>query len=73
MDLRPIDCDLHRTVPGMLALAPYLDEMWRDTAVRRGVDELNTISYPSNGPLTARADWRDAKGKPAVVMERLVT
>ena len=42
---------------------PYLDEMWRETVVRRGIDELNTIAYPANSPLTARADWRDASGQ----------
>ncbi len=30
---------------------PYLDEMWRETVVRRGIDELNTIAYPANSPL----------------------
>ena len=70
-DRGPIDCDLHPTVPAMSALMPYLDDMWRETVVRRGIDELNTISYPANSPLTARADWRDAKGKPATTAERL--
>jgi uncharacterized protein len=67
----PIDCDLHPTMPGLPALMPYLDDMWRETIVRRGVDELNTIAYPSNSPLTARADWRDERGKPASTAERL--
>ena len=71
MDGAPIDCDLHPTVPGLPALMPYLDEVWRETVVRRGIDELNTIAYPSNSPLTARADWRDAGGKPATTAERL--
>jgi predicted TIM-barrel fold metal-dependent hydrolase len=70
---KPIDCDLHPTVPAMSALMPYLDEVWRETVVRRGIDELNTIAYPSNSPLTARADWRDAKGKPATTADRLGT
>ncbi len=67
----PIDCDLHPSMPGLPALMPYLDDMWRETIVRRGVDELNTIAYPSNSPLTARADWRDERGKPASTAERL--
>ena len=71
MTAAPIDCDLHPTVPGLPALMPYLDEVWRETVVRRGLDELNTIAYPSNSPLTARADWRDAKGKPATTAARL--
>jgi predicted TIM-barrel fold metal-dependent hydrolase len=32
---------------------------------RRGLDELNTIAYPANSPLTARADWRLPGMKPA--------
>jgi predicted TIM-barrel fold metal-dependent hydrolase len=72
-DPAPIDCDLHPTLPGMSALLPYLDDVWRDTVVRRGIDELNTIAYPSGSPLTARADWRDARGKPATAAERLGT
>ena len=58
-----VDCDLHPTVPSLAALMPYLDDMWRETVVRRGLDELNTIAYPANSPLTARADWRDERGK----------
>ncbi|MGA8194150.1 MAG: amidohydrolase family protein, partial [Acetobacteraceae bacterium] len=73
MDPRPIDCDLHPTVPGLPALMPYLDEVWRETVVRRGIDELNTIAYPSNSPLTVRSDWRDTEGKPATSVERLGT
>jgi predicted TIM-barrel fold metal-dependent hydrolase len=61
----PIDCDVHPTVPGLAALLPYLDPMWREMAVRRGMEELNTISYPSVNPLTFRSDWRDASGKAA--------
>ena len=68
---KPIDCDLHPAVPGLSALMPYLDEMWRETVVRRGLDELNTIAYPANSPLTVRSDWRDANGQPATPVERL--
>ena len=64
--MAPIDCDIHPTVPNLAALLPYLEDIWRDTIVRRGVDELTTISYPTVNPLTARADWKDAKtGKAA--------
>ncbi len=59
----PIDCDVHPTVPALSALLPYLDDVWRDNAIRRGLDELVTISYPTTNPLTSRADWRDAGGK----------
>lgn len=71
MVMGPIDCDLHPTVPAMSALMPYLDEMWRETVVRRGIDELNTIAYPANSPLTARADFRDERGRFADTAERL--
>jgi len=66
-----VDCDVHPVVPGMAALLPHLDEMWREMVVRRGLDDLNSISYPSNAPLTTRADWRDASGRGASAPERL--
>jgi predicted TIM-barrel fold metal-dependent hydrolase len=58
-------------VPGLVALSPYLDEMWRETIARRGIDELNTIAYPANSPLTARSDWRHPMGKPASTLQRV--
>ena len=58
-----IDCDVHPTVPGMDALRPYLDEHWRTATIERGIDALDSISYPPNAPLTARPDLRDAKGR----------
>jgi len=67
----PIDCDVHPTVPRMAALLPYLEPMWRETVVRRGIDELTTISYPTVNPLTARADWKDATGKAATSVATL--
>jgi uncharacterized protein len=71
MAARPIDCDLHPAVPGLAVLMPYLDEMWRETVARRGIDELNTIAYPANSPLTARADWRRQEGRPASTLQRI--
>ena len=67
----PIDCDVHPVVPGLPALMPYLDEMWREMVTRRGIDELYSISYPSNAPVTARADWKGS-GRAATTAERLV-
>ncbi|HEX5327566.1 MAG TPA: amidohydrolase family protein [Acetobacteraceae bacterium] len=67
----PIDCDLHPAVPGLKALMPYLDDHWRETIVRRGMDELVPISYPSVNPLTTRADWRGEQGKGAATPARL--
>lgn len=60
-----IDSDVHPTVPGMKALMPYLDDHWREAVVRRGIDDMVTISYPSLNPLTFRSDWRDETGKTA--------
>jgi predicted TIM-barrel fold metal-dependent hydrolase len=71
MAARPIDCDLHPAVPGLAVLMPYLDEMWRETVARRGIDELNTIAYPANSPLTARADWPRQEGRPASTLQRI--
>ncbi len=62
-----IDCDLHIAIPPMKALAPYMDDLWRDMTEERGVDMLETVSYPPNSPLTARPDWRqDGFGLDAV-------
>jgi len=66
-----IDCDVHPTVPGMKTLLPYLDAHWREAVARRGIDDLNTISYPTINPLTYRADWRDETGRAATSPEML--
>ena len=68
---RPIDCDVHPVVPGLPALMPYLDDMWRELVLRRGVDELVSISYPTHAPITTRADWRGADGRTATTPELL--
>ncbi|GAC1342424.1 MAG: amidohydrolase family protein [Acetobacteraceae bacterium] len=68
-----IDCDIHPNVPSLAALLPYLEEHWQDIVVARGMDELNSISYPAGSPLTARADWRPAKGKPAATLQQVRT
>ena len=61
----PIDCDVHPMVPNLAALFPYLDDFWRETVRRRRLDELNTISYPTRSPLSARSDRarRDRQGR----------
>jgi uncharacterized protein len=66
-----IDCDVHANVPGMAALLPYLDEQWRDSVIDRGLNSLESISYPPNAPLTARADWRGKAGQPPNTLEAL--
>jgi hypothetical protein len=58
-----IDCDVHPSVPSTQALLPYLDDHWRTTVIERGIDSLDSISYPPNAPLSARPDFRDAKGR----------
>ncbi len=68
-----IDCDVHANVPSMQALLPYLDEHWRDSVVDRGLNSLESISYPPNAPLTARADWRGKAGEPANTLDTLRT
>src|SRR5689334_4472491 len=50
--LRAIDCDVHPMVPGMRALAPYLDEFWRDQVVERGITTLDSQSWPIRSPKT---------------------
>jgi len=64
-DSSPIDCDIHPVVPGLTALLPYLDDHWRETVVRRGIEDLTTISYPTRNPLSFRQDWRDETGRTA--------
>src|SRR5580658_8169720 len=59
-----IDCDLHPAVPNIKALYPYLSDHWRDIAIQRGIGELDSLSYPTNSPLTARPDWRVEGSKP---------
>src|ERR1700729_2497421 len=57
----------------MQALLPHLDEYWRDSVVDRGMNSLESISYPPNAPLTARADWRGRGGAPANTLDALRT
>jgi uncharacterized protein len=66
-----IDCDIHPSVPNAAALMPYMQEHWREIIRIRGIDELNSISYPARSPLTARPDWRPESGKPAGTLERI--
>ncbi|MFT8247225.1 amidohydrolase family protein [Roseomonas sp. BN140053] len=66
-----IDCDLHPTVPSIAALLPYLDEFWRDTVEERGLESLESASYPPGAPITARPDWRGPRGAAAATVEQL--
>jgi uncharacterized protein len=69
--LHAIDCDVHPTVPDMKALLPYLDDFWRETVEERGINSLETVTYPPNAPLTARAQWRDQRGRAATAASAL--
>lgn len=71
MTVAPIDCDLHPVVPGINALLPYLDDHWRETVIRRGIEDLTTISYPTRNPLSFRQDWRDETGRTATGVDIL--
>ena len=59
-----VDCDLHPAVPHLTSLLPYLDDYWQDQVTTRGMTDLISQSYPLNSPISARPDWRPAKGKP---------
>jgi uncharacterized protein len=69
----PIDCDIHPAVPDFDALLPYLDDYWRETVLTRGIDRLDfdLTSYPPTAPLTARPDWRSARGHPGSDLAQL--
>ncbi len=66
-----IDCDIHPSVPSLSALLPYMNRHWRDMVETRALDELNSISYPANSPLTARADWRPETGRQAASLAQV--
>ncbi len=57
-----IDCDVHPTVPDNKALLPYLETYWAESVVSRGINSLESISYPTRSPLTSRPEWRGANG-----------
>ncbi len=69
--LKSIDCDVHPTVPGMRTLLPYLDDFWRDSVEDRGIDSLDSNSYPPNAPISARPDLRDAANRGATTVAEL--
>src|SRR5665213_2546139 len=57
-----IDCDVHPTVPDNTALLPYLETFWRDSVQERGLNSLESISYPPRSPLSSRPEWRGESG-----------
>jgi uncharacterized protein len=70
-DARSIDCDVHPAVPDMRALRPYLEEFWRDSIEDRGIESLDSISYPPQAPISARPDLRDASNRAATSVAEL--
>ena len=68
-----VDCDIHPSVAGTATLFPYLSEHWREMSVVRGIDDLNSINYPDNTPLTARSDWKPARGRPATTAKTIAS
>src|SRR5260221_6027965 len=70
MSATRIDCDIHPAVGGTrTTLLPYLDDHWKEQVVSRAIDGLDLTSYPPNMPLSGRADWRPANGKPGSDLE----
>jgi uncharacterized protein len=59
-----IDCDVHPGVSSIKTLLPYMSEFWQETFIARGIDGFVPGSYPSNAPISCRADWRPPKAPP---------
>ena len=68
-----IDCDVHPTLPGMKALLPYLEPVWRDMIEVRGIDSFESASYPPHAPLSARPDWRDGRVRAGMTVPEIRT
>lgn len=70
-----IDCDVHAALPGTQVLLPYFDPYWREHVRMRGLesDNYDLNAYPPGAPLSARPDWRPAKGKPGADVDLLRT
>lgn len=66
-----IDCDVHPNVPHLRVLSRYLDDYWREMVELRGIDGLETQSYPPTAPLSARPDWRGQGGRAALRVEQV--
>jgi predicted TIM-barrel fold metal-dependent hydrolase len=66
-----IDCDTHPALPGLVDLLPHLSDHWREMVQQSGLHELETVNYPPGAPISARADWRPAKGKAAATLDQL--
>ena len=71
--LGAIDCDIHPALPSLESLLPHLEAHWREQVIQRGLHELDSIAYPENSPLTARPDFRPAKGKAGSQIEMVTS
>jgi predicted TIM-barrel fold metal-dependent hydrolase len=60
-----VDCDLHPDLPPVSALLPWLDGHWADAMVERGIESLESASYPPGAPFTVREDRRAGLGQGA--------
>jgi predicted TIM-barrel fold metal-dependent hydrolase len=69
--IRPIDCEIHPAVESMRTLLPYFDDHWREQVIIRGIDGLDSTSYPPSMRVNCRADWRSASEMPASTLETL--
>jgi len=67
-----IDCDVHPAVPGTGALLKYMDDHWREQIVERGIDGMDSTSFPPGIASLGRQDWRLLSGKPGSDPERMI-
>ncbi len=65
-----IDCDVHPGVPSIRTLLPYMDDFWQETFIARGLDGFVAGGYPANAPISCRADWKQAEGKPGTDIDQ---
>jgi predicted TIM-barrel fold metal-dependent hydrolase len=49
-------------VPDVKALLPLMELFWRDSVEDRGLASLESNSYPSKAPISARPEWRGMNG-----------
>lgn len=66
-----IDVDIHPAVPNMAALRPYLDAHWREQMTVRGIDGLESIFWKATMPITARPDFRPARGEAGATLAQV--
>ncbi|OWU86712.1 hydrolase [Oceanicola sp. 22II-s10i] len=67
-----VDCDVHPASPAMKELMPYLDDYLSQSVVDRGIEQLTSVHYPPNAPITCREDWR-GPGDAASALKRMQT